>query len=303
MDAWPALALAQWQPTYETLHMWTQIVGKTRLALAPMQNHWWQVALYPAARGLTTGAMPCGERTLDVTFDFLAHALVIRTSDDKTRSLPLVARPVADFYAEYMGALRALGVDAPIHAVPCEVVTAIPFADDRVHASYDPDAAQRHWRILLAVARVLETYRSSFVGKASPVHFFWGSFDLATTRFSGRGAPRHRGGAPNCPDYVLVEAYSRECASCGFWPGGGAVADAAFYAYAYPEPDGFAQRAIAPAGAYYHPELHEFVLPYEAVRRAANPDETLLAFLRSTYDAAADLGGWERATLERHAPA
>ena len=298
-DAWPALPLDAWRDSYATLHLYSQIVGKTRLALAPMQNHWWQVALYPAARGLTTGAMPCGERTLDVTFDFLAHALVIRTSDDKTRSLPLVARPVADFYAEYGAALRALGVEAPIHGVPCEVVTAIPFADDRVHASYDPDAAQRHWRILLAVARVLETYRSSFVGKASPVHFFWGSFDLATTRFSGRGAPRHRGGAPNCPDYVMVEAYSHECASFGFWPGGGAVTEAAFYAYTYPEPAGFAQRPILPSAARYDDDLREFILPYEAVRAAERPDDTLLAFLQSTYAAAANRASWDRAALER----
>ena len=302
-EAWPALPLDGWRDSYATLHLYSQIVGKTRLALAPMENHWWQVALYPTSRGLTTSPMPYDRRVVQVDFDFIDHQLLARTSDGGSASLARVSRSVADFYAEYVDALRALGVEAAIHAVPCEVVTAIPFADDRVHASYDPDAAQRHWRILLAVARVLETYRSSFVGKASPVHFFWGSFDLATTRFSGRPAPRHAGGVPNTPDYVMVEAYSRECASCGFWPGGGAVADAAFYAYAYPEPDGFAQRAIAPAGAYYHPELHEFVLPYEAVRRAANPDETLLAFLRSTYDAAADLGGWERATLERHAPA
>jgi uncharacterized protein DUF5996 len=299
MDAWPSLPLAQWQPTYETLHMWTQIVGKTRLALAPMQNHWWQVTLHPTARGLTTGALPYGSRTIDITFDFLGHALEIRTSDNRARSLPLVARSVADFYAEYMTALHALGIEATIHAVPVEIETAIPFADDRVHAAYDADAARRHWRILLSTTRVLEDYRSSFVGKASPVHFFWGSFDLATTRFSGRLAPRHPGGAPNTPDYVMVEAYSRECASCGFWPGGGAISEAAFYAYAYPEPNGYAQRKVEPAAAYYHPALREFVLPYDAVRNAANPDATLLAFLQSTYAAAAELGKWDRATLER----
>jgi hypothetical protein len=304
MDAWPPLPLADWQPTYQTLHMWTQIVGKTRLALAPMQNHWWQVTLYPTPRGLTTGAMPCGGRSVDVTFDFLARELVIRTSDDRARSLPLVPRAVADFYAEYASALRALGVAARIHPVPVEVVTAIPFAEDRTHAAYDADAAERYFRILLAATRVFEEFRGRFLGKASPVHFFWGSFDLATTRFSGRGAPRHPGGVPNCPDYVMVEAYSRECASCGFWPGGGDLEEAAFYAYAYPEPDGYARREVAPVGAYYHAGLHEFLLPYGVVRTAADPDATLLAFLQSTYEAGADLGGWDRAALERQpAPA
>jgi len=299
MDAWPPLPLADWQPTYETLHMWTQIVGKTRLALAPMQNHWWQVTLYPTARGLTTGAMPCGGRTVDVTFDFLAHTLDVRTSDDRSRTLPLAPRSVADFYAEYTSALRAVGVEATIRPKPVEVVTAIPFADDRSHAAYDADAAQRLFRILLSTTRVLEEYRSAFAGKASPVHFFFGSFDLATTRYSGRRAPRHPGGAPNCPDYVMVEAYSRECASCGFWPGGGAMNEACFYAYAYPEPEGYARHSIAPAGAYYHPELHEFVLPYEVVRNASHPDRTLLGFVQSAYGAAADLAQWDRATLER----
>jgi hypothetical protein len=299
MDPWPALPLADWQPTYDTLHMWAQIVGKTRLALAPMQNHWWQVTLYPTPRGLSTGAMPYGMRTLDVTFDFLAHVLEMRTSDDRSRTLPLAPRSVADFYAEYVAALRTLGVDVALHAVPAEIVEAIPFADDRVHAAYDPDAAQRHFRILLSATRVLERFRSRFLGKASPVHFFWGSFDLATTRFSGISAPRHGGGVPNCPDYVMVEAYSRECASCGFWPGGGEMKEAAFYAYAYPEPDGFAQHDVAPAGAYYHPGLHEFVLPYDVVRKAPDPDAALLAFAQSTYDAAADLGRWDRVMLDR----
>ncbi len=299
MDAWPPLPLAKWQPTYETLHMWTQIVGKTRLALAPMQNHWWQVTLYPTPRGLTTGAMPCGSRTLDVTFDFLAHTLDIRTSDDRARTLPLAPRSVADFYDEYTAALRALGVAATIWPKPVEIVTAIPFPDDRVHAAYDADAAQRHFRIVLSAARVFEEYRSAFAGKTSPVHFFFGSFDLATTRYSGRRAPRHPGGAPNTPDYVMVEAYSRECASCGFWPGGGAINEAAFYAYAYPEPEGYARHPIAPTGAYYHPELREFVLPYEVVRNAPDPDRTLLSFVNSAYDAAADLAHWDRATLDR----
>jgi hypothetical protein len=297
--SWPALPLAEWQATYDTLHMWTQIVGKTRLALAPLQNHWWEVTLYPDVRGLTTGAMPSGMRTVEVTFDFLDHKLAIATSDGTSQALPLAPRSVADFYADYTRALRALDVHARIHPVPVEVVTAIPFAEDRVHAAYDADAAQRHWRILLQAQRVFETFRSRFLGKASPVHFFWGSFDLATTRFSGRDAPRHPGGVPNCPEYVMVEAYAKECASWGFWPGGGTLAEAAFYAYAYPEPSGYAKRAIAADAAYYHPELHEFVLPYEAVRNAADPDALLLAFMQSTYDAAADLAAWDRAALDR----
>jgi hypothetical protein len=236
---------------------------------------------------------------VEVAFDFLAHVLEIRTSDGATRTLPLAPMTVADFYAAYLAALAALGIDVHLYPRPVEIATAIPFAEDRTHAAYDADAAQRHWRILLQVQRVLERYRSRFVGKASPVHFFWGSFDFATTRFSGRPAPRHPGGVPNCPDYVMVEAYSQECASCGFWPGGGALGEAAFYAYAYPEPAGYARRRVVPAQARYDVALHEFVLPYEAVRTSADPDATLLAFVQSTYDAAADLGNWDRAALER----
>ena len=296
---WPELPLAQWQPTYETLHMWTQIVGKTRLALAPLQNHWWQVALYPTVRGLSTGAMPCDGRTVEIEFDFRDHVLAIRCSDGRNEVLSLTSTSVSQFFASYVSALRTLGVEARLHPVPVEIVTAIPFERDVEHSTYDANAAQRHWQILLQVHRIFEVFRSRFVGKASPVHFFWGSFDLATTRFSGRSAPRHPGGAPNCPDYVMVEAYSQECASFGFWPGGGLVADAAFYAYSYPEPLGYSRHRVEPDVAYYHPDLHEFVLPYEAVRSAANPDETLLAFLQSTYEAAADLARWDRAALDR----
>ena len=296
---WPQLPLAPWQPTYETLHMWTQIVGKTRLALAPLQNHWWQVTLYPTVRGLSTGTMPCEGRTVEIEFDFRDHVLAIRCNDGRNEVLPLAAMPVARFFASYMEALRALDIQVRLHAIPVEIVTAIPFERDVEHATYDADAANRHWRILLQVQRVFQMFRSRFVGKASPVHFFWGSFDLATTRFSGRSAPRHPGGAPNCPDYVMVEAYSQECASWGFWPGGGIIREAAFYAYAYPEPAGYPQHRVEPDAAYYHPELHEFVLPYEAVRSASNPDETLLAFLQSTYEAAADLAKWDRATIDR----
>jgi len=297
--AWPALPLAGWRDTYTTLHMWTQIVGKTRLALAPMENHWWQVALYVTARGLTTSPMPFGERTVTVEFDFVAHTLRLLTSDGTRHAFALVPRSVADFYAEYIAALGSLGVEPVIMARPVEVETAIPFAQDRLNAAYDADAAHRCWEILVQSDRVLKRFHSRFVGKQSPVHFFWGSFDLAATRFSGRPAPRHPGGAPNCPDRVMVEAYSHECSSCGFWPGGGAFPEAAFYAYSYPEPPGYAAHAVRPAEARYEPGAHEFILPYEAVRHAADPDATLLEFLQSTYDAAADLGRWDRAALER----
>ncbi|MGH7497411.1 MAG: DUF5996 family protein [Gemmatimonadales bacterium] len=296
---WPALPFAEWQDTCRTLHMWTQIVGKTRLALAPMENHWWQIALYVTPRGLTTSAMPSGARTFAVDFDFLDHQLQVRVSDGATRTLPLVPQSVADFYAAYMALLRSLGLEVRIRPTPVEVETAIPFATDREHASYDNDAANRYWRLLVQADRVLKRFRGRFLGKASPVHFFWGSFDLAATRFSGRLAPRHPGGAPNCPNYVMEEAYSRECSSCGFWPGGGALAGPTFYAYAYPEPAGYADHPVGPAVARYDTELREFILPYETVRNAAAPDEVLLEFLQSTYEAAADLGRWDRATLDQ----
>ncbi|MGA9852260.1 MAG: DUF5996 family protein [Gammaproteobacteria bacterium] len=297
--AWPALPLTGWADTLATLHMWTQIVGKTRLALAPMMNHWWQVTLYVSPRGLTTSTIPYGKRAFAVEFDFIEHSLVIRTSDGATRKLLLVPRSVADFYAEYMAALRSLDLEVRLVPVPVEVETAIPFAANRKHAAYDADAAYRCWQILLQISRVLEQFRSRFLGKASPVHFFWGSFDLAMTRFSGRRAPTHPGGAPHCPNYVMVEAYSHECSSCGFWPGGGAVAEPAFYAYAYPEPAGYAKHAASPKGAYYSADMREFILPYETVRNAAAPDEMLLQFFQTTYDAAADLAHWDRAALDR----
>ena len=298
---WPALPLTQWQPTYETLHMWLQIVGKTRLALAPMQNHWWQVALYVTPRGLTTSTIPFRDGAFAVDLDFVVHELAIRTSAGTTRVLPLSSQSVRDFYLDYRAALSALGIEPTLMPRPVEIPSAIPFEEDRDHATYDPDAAHRCWRVLLQVDRVLKRFASRFMGKASPVHFFWGSFDLAYTRFSGRTAPRHPGGVPNCPDYVMVEAYSHECSSCGFWPGGGAVAEPAFYAYAYPEPAGYAQRAIAPTGAHYDTSMREFVMPYEAVRHANHPDEALLNFFQSTYEAAADVGRWDRSALERRA--
>ena len=295
---WPALPLAGWRDTYETLHLWTQIVGKTRLALAPMTNHWWQVALYVTPRGLTTSPMPQGERSFGVTFDFIDHALIIEANDGATRRLALVPQTVADFYAQYRDALHSLDLDVKIWPMPVELETVIPFAADRSHASYDGEAAQSCWRAIASADRVLKRFRSRFLGKASPVHFFWGSFDLAATRFSGRPAPRHPGGAPNCPDYVMVEAYSRECSSCGFWPGGGTV-EALFYAYAYPEPPGYRDRGAGPDGGYYSSELREFVLPYATMRQAQAPDEVLLRFLQATYDAVAELGRWDRAALDR----
>ena len=297
--AWPALPLDSWRDTYATLHMWLQIVGKTRLALAPTQNHWWQVALYVTPRGLTTSAMPLGNRTFAVDFDFLDHHLYVRTSNDISGALPLVPQSVADFYAAYIDLLRSLQLDVVIYPVPVEVATAIPFAVDREHASYDADAANRCWQILVQTDRVLKRFRGAFVGKSSPVHFFWGSFDLAATRFSGRPAPLHPGGAPNCPPWVMQQAYSHECSSCGFWPGGAAFAEPAFYAYAYPVPGQFGERRVHPEAAFYSRELGEFLLPYAAVRAAVTPDDTLLAFFQSTYEAAADLGGWDRAALEQ----
>lgn len=296
--AWPPLPLAQWRDTCETLHMWTQIVGKTVLALAPMANHWWQVTLRVTPRGLATAPLPQGARIFAVEFDFLEHQLQLRTSD-AVRTLPLVPQSVADFYGAYMDALGALDLPVRIRAMPVEVETAIPFAEDRTHTAYDADAARRWWRILAQADRVLRRFGGRFQGKQSPVHFFWGSFDLAATRFSGRRAPSHPGGAPNCPDYVMTEAYSHECSSLGFWPGTGAVAEPAFYAYAYPEPAGYAERPVGPVGARYEPALREFILPYEAIRGSAEPDDALLEFAQSTYDAAADSGHWDRAALDR----
>lgn len=298
-NPWPALPLDGWKETYATLHMWTQVVGKTRLALAPMQNHWWQVTFYVTERGLTTSAMPAGNRSVAVEFDFIDHQLYVRTSDDLRASVPLRPQSVADFYRAYMKALRAVEVDVRIWPVPVEVETAIPFAEDTRHASYDGDAARRCWQVMTQVHRVLERFRGQFLGKASPVHFFWGAFDLCATRFSGRRAPLHAGGVPNTPDYVMHEGYSHECSSCGFWPGGGLVDEPAFYAYAYPEPGGYSTSDVLPEAAYYHDGLKEFILPYDAVRNAAAPDDALMQFLDSTYVVAAELGNWDRKSLER----
>ena len=298
-ETWPELPFSAWRDTCETLHMWTQIVGKTRLALAPMQNHWWQVVLYLTARGLTTSPVPSGGRTFEVDFDFIDHGLIVRTSDGATRTMPLEPRAVADFYVEYRELLRTLDLGVRIYPVPVEVERAIPFAKDREHKSYDAEYANRFWRVLAESDRVLKRYRGQFLGKSSPVHFFWGGLDLAVTRFSGRTAPRYPGTVPNCPASVMIEGYSHECASMGFWPGSDALPEPAYYAYAYPEPAGYGSRPVEPAGAYYHSGLREFILPYSAVRTAASPDDAILAFAQSTYEAAADLAKWDRKALER----
>ncbi|MDQ3988836.1 MAG: DUF5996 family protein [Actinomycetota bacterium] len=296
LQDWPALRVDEWAKTRDTLHMWSQIVGKIRLAQAPMANHWWQVTLYVSARGLTTSAIPHGRRVFDMEFDFWDHQLRIRDSSGAQRSVALAPKPVAQFYLETTATLRELDLDVPIRTTPTEVERAIPFEDDDEHACYDPDAAHLFWRQLVQAHRVLGEFRSRFIGKVSPVHFFWGSFDMALTRFSGRTAPPHPGGAPNCPDWVMVEGYSHELSSCGFWPGGGE--EGAFYAYAYPEPDGFADHPVLPDAASYSPVAGQFQLPYEAVRTAADPDRTLLDFLQTTYEAAAEHGRWDRAALE-----
>jgi hypothetical protein len=296
---WPSLPLAAWQDTYETLHLWTQILGKIRLALSPQINHWWHSTLYVTPRGLTTSTIPYGTRTFEMSFDFLAHHLQIETSDGITRTIALVPRSVADFYQDVMSTLSAIGIDVQIWTMPQEVQDPIPFEQDYKHAAYDPEYAQRFWRILVQADRIMAAFRSRFIGKSSLVHFFWGSCDLAVTRFSGRGAPEHPGGVPNMADWVTREAYSHEVSSCGFWPGGGAVVEPVFYAYAYPTPEGFPDYSIQPKEAFYSSQMQEFILPYEAVRQADAPDEMLLTFLQSTYEAAANLGNWDRAALER----
>jgi hypothetical protein len=294
---WPELPLAAWQDTYATLHMWTQIIGKIRLTLAPMINHWWQVAFYLTARGITTSPIPFRSMSCQIDFDFIDHEMRITTDNGNSRSVELKSRSVADFYHATMEALDSLGIQAPIWTTPVEVPDRTPFENDTTHATYDPGYAKQHWRVLVQADRVLKEFRSRFIGKVSPVHFFWGAFDLAVTRFSGRPAPEHPG-VPNVGRSVMVEAYSHEVSSCGFWPGAG-LGEPSFYAYAYPEPDGFKDYAVKPKEAYYNKDWGEFVLPYEAVRLAESPDETLLAFLQSTYEAAATLSRWDRDSLER----
>lgn len=293
---WPTLPLSTWTETRETFHLWTQIVGKVRLKLAPFVNHWWNTTLYVSARGLTTSLMPAGAFGLEIEFDLLGDVLGLRTTDGRTREVALAPKSVADFYAETTAELRGLGVDVHISARPNEVADAIPFAGDNAHHAYDADATRAFWSQLVNADRVFKQFRARFIGKISPVHFFWGAPDLAVTRFSGRPAPRHPGGVVNCPDEVQVLAYSHEVSSCGFWPGGDG--EGMFYAYAYPAPDGFGSWPVQPTAAYYDDTLGEFVLPYTDVRTANDPDAYLLEFLQSTYEAAADLANWDRAALE-----
>ncbi len=293
LELWPELPLAEWKDTYATLHMWTQIVGKVRLALSPHVNHWWEVPLYVSARGLTTSAIPHGGRVFEIEFDFLEHRVEIRTSGGTTKRVAMYPRSVADFYREFMETLRAAGIEVKIWTTPVEVAEAIPFERDEVHAAYDPEYANRFWRILVQADSVLKEFRGRFIGKASPVHFFWGSFDLAASRFSGRRAPERPGA-----DATTREAYSHEVSSAGFWPGGGEVKGAAFYSYTAPEPAGFAESKALPEKAYYDWGVREFLLPYDDVRGAESPREALLDFFQSTYEAGANLGGWDRASLE-----
>jgi hypothetical protein len=297
-DLWPELPYAAWKDTAATLQLWTQVIGKTRLALTPWLNHSWHVTLRVSARGLATPLISHDADDFQLEFDFIDHVLWFRTASGHTRQLMLRPMPVAEFYGEFLDALAQLGVHPQFDKLPNELVEAIPFDKDTVHRAYDKEYAHRFWRILLRVHEVLSHFRTAFLGKASPVHFFWGSFDLAVTRFSGRTAPLHAGGVPHLSDAVVREAYSHEVSSAGFWPGGGAIEYPAFYSYAYPMPDGFAAARVQPAEAFFSKDLGEFVLPYDTVRTSSDPKQTLLAFLQSTYAAAADLAHWDRAALE-----
>jgi hypothetical protein len=293
-ECWPALPLEAWRDTCATLHMWMQIVGKVRLALTPLVNHWWNVPLYVSARGLTTSAMPYAGRVFEVYFDFLEHQLVLQANDGLRKTLPLVPRSVADFYREFMALLHSAGIQVKIWKMPVEIPAPIPFDQDRVHASYDPEYARRFWQILVSADRVFNEFRSRFIGKCSPVHFFWGSFDLAVTRFSGRRAPERQGA-----DVITREAYSHEVSSVGFWPGGGDIKGAAFYSYMAPAPQGFSEARVRPDAAFYHQQLGEFLLMYDDVRAAASPSTALLEFCQSTYEAGAKLANWDREALEK----
>ena len=296
---WPELPLSNWADTCATLQLWTQIVGKIRLARTPLINHWWQVPLYVTARGLTTSSIPYPGQDLQIDFDFIDHSLKLCTSKGRTEAIALRPQSVAEFYAEIMNRLRTLGVETKIWTMPVEIPDAVAFEQDQAHASYDPEYVNRFWRILIQVDRLLTSFRSQFLGKVSPVHFFWGSFDMAVTRFSGRPAPPLNSDSPNVGAWVMQEAYSHEVSSCGFWPGNGGFGQAAFYSYAYPEPEGFGAAPILPRAAYYDQSLGQFILPYDAVRQAPSPDEYVMQFLTSTYAAAANLGRWDRAALER----
>ncbi len=297
--AWPPLPLDAWSDTAATLHRWLQIVGKIRLGHCPWINHWWHSTLYVTARGLTTSPMFAGTRAFEIDLDFVDHELNVATADGARVTLPLTPESVAAFHDRLMAALRGIGLEIRIHETPNELPDAVPFPEDREHRAYDRDAVNRFWRILVQADRVMKAFRGRFIGKCSPVHLFWGALDMAVTRFSGRPAPEHPGGIPHLPDRVTREAYSHEVSSCGFWPGGPPLGYAAFYAYAYPEPQGFSASKTRPDGAFYSADLREFILPYDVVRQAADPDGTLLDFFQSTYEAAATLGKWDRHALER----
>ncbi len=296
-ETWPALPVSEWKDSRDTLQLWTQIVGKIRMVRTPLMSHWWNVPLYVTARGLSTSLIPATGRAFQIDFDFLDHQLVVSTTDEAVRTSSLTPRSVADFYAEVMSILDELGLTTPIWTMPVEIPDAIPFDQDHVHASYDAEQVQRFWRALVEMSRVFEQFRSEFLGKVSPVHLFWGALDLAVTRFSGRPAPPHPGGAPNCGPQVMHEAYSHEVSSAGYWPG--PDGEGVFYSYAYPEPPGYRDRAIRPGGAGWHDTLNEFVLSYHDVRTAPDPDAALLEFLHSTYVAAAETAHWSRKELER----
>jgi hypothetical protein len=298
-EPWPGLPLEAWGDSYATLHMWAQIVGKCRLVQSPWVNHSWHVTLYVTMRGLTTTPIPYGDRAFQIDFDFVAHRLILQSSDGGAGGFALKPQSVAAFYFHLMEEMDRLGLHVKIHRRPNEVVEAIRFDQDEVHRSYDPEYVNRFWRALVQADRVLQEFRARYIGKCSPVHFFWGAPDLAVTRFSGRRAPEHPGGIPNLPDWVVRDAYSHEVSSCGFWPGGGAIPYAAFYSYAYPEPAGFSTAPVKPGAAFYSPDLREFILPYDAVRQSDSPDDTLLEFLQTTYEAAANLAAWDRGSLER----
>lgn len=293
-ECWPMLRLDSWKDTYATLHMWSQIVGKVRLSLTPVINHWWNVPLYVSARGLTTSRIPYGKRSFELWFDFIRHQLVLETSDGILKTLPLIPRSVADFYREFMRTLGSAGIEVKIWRMPVEIPDPIPFDEDQMHASYDPKSVEKFWRILLSVDSVFSQFRSRFLGKGSPVHFFWGSFDLAVSRFSGRRAPERLGA-----DAMTREAYSHEVSSVGFWPGSGDIKDAAFYSYMVPEPQGFREARVRPDAAFYQKQLGEFILMYEDVRKAESPSASLLDFCQSTYEAGAGFGNWDRNGLER----
>jgi hypothetical protein len=300
LTVWPSLPLEAWRETYATLHLWTQIVGKVRLAQSPWVNHSWHVTLYLTARGLTTSLIPYGSRVFQIDFDFLDHELTVQSTDGGSAGFGLEPQSVAMFYRRLMEEMAKLNLHVNIHAKPNEIADPVRFDHDGISRGYDPEYANRFWRVLVQADRVLKEFRSRFIGKCSPVHFFWGAPDLAVTRFSGRRAPQHPGGIPSLPDWVTREAYSHEVSSCGFWPGGGPIPYAAFYSYAYPEPAGFSGTAVKPAEAFYSTDLREFILAYDVVRQSESPDDTLLDFLQTTYEAAANLAQWDRSSLERY---